>query len=128
MGSMAFMRPIVGEKCLGRNAAIGCFGSSGHICIGHSLPLLKGDHARANRLAESLSEMDGLSVKLENVQTNMVYVRTERPASEWQQNLSDQGLLCFALDENSLRLVTHLHIDDQKIDQAIQIFTKVSSQ
>ena len=130
VGSMAFIdeahrwRKMFG----GGMRQSGVLAAAGIYALDHSLPLLKGDHARANRLAESLSEMDGLSVKLENVQTNMVYVRTERPASEWQQNLSDQGLLCFALDENSLRLVTHLHIDDQKIDQAIQIFTKISSQ
>ena len=48
--------------------------------------------------------------------------------SEWQQDLSDHGLLCFALNEHTLRLVTHLHIDDEQIDQAIQIFTKISTQ
>ena len=105
----------------------GVLAAAGIYALDHNLPHLKGDHERANRLAESLSEMEGLNVKLENVQTNMVYVKTETPAYEWQQNLSDEGLLCFALDENSLRLVTHLHIDDQKIDQAIQIFTKISS-
>ena len=62
------------------------------------------------------------------VQSNMVYAETQRPASEWQKDLSDHGLLCFALNEHTLRLVTHLHIYDEQIDRAIQIFTKISTQ
>ena len=53
---------------------------------------------------------------------------TQRPASEWQNELSDHGLLCFALNEHTLRLVIHLQIDEEQIDQAIQIFTKVSTE
>ena len=53
---------------------------------------------------------------------------TQRPASEWQNELSDHGLLCFALNEHTLRLVIHLQIDEEQIDQAIQTFTKVSTE
>jgi len=68
-----------------------------------------------------------VSVAMETVQSNMVYAETQRPAPEWQQDLSEHGLLCFALNERTLRLVTHLHIDDEQIDQAIQIFSRVST-
>ena len=35
---------------------------------------------------------------------------------EWQKDLEDNGVLCFALGgEITLRLVTHLHLDDGKL-------------
>ena len=49
----------------------------------------------------------------------MVYVKTEGSAHTWQQMLSEQGLLCFALNENTLRFVLHLHIDDDQVAEAV---------
>ena len=106
----------------------GILAAAGIYALDHNLVRLKQDHLRANRLAESLTDLEGVSVSMATVQSNMVYAETQRPAFEWQKDLSDHGLLCFALNEHTLRLVTHLHIDDEQIDQAIQIFTKISTQ
>lgn len=84
------------------------------------------DHARAKRLAEAIAEMPGFSVNLQTVQTNMVYVRTERPAIEVERALAEQGVLCIALDPHRLRLVTHKEIDDRAVDDAIAAFRRVS--
>ena len=105
----------------------GILAAAGIYALDHNLVRLREDHSRAYRLAENLADLEGVSVAMETVQSNMVYAETQRPASEWQQDLSEHGLLCFALNERTLRLVTHLHIDDEQIDRAIQIFSRVST-
>ncbi|MCS7300291.1 MAG: aminotransferase class I/II-fold pyridoxal phosphate-dependent enzyme [Fimbriimonadales bacterium] len=86
---------------------------------------LADDHARARRLAEALAELPGFSVNLQTVQTNMVYVQTERPAIEIERALAAQGVLCIALDPHRLRLVTHKDIDDRAIDYTIEAFWRL---
>ena len=105
----------------------GVLAAAGIYALENNLLRLRDDHAHARQLANGLSGLEGLSVNMDTVQSNMVYVQTERPSSDWQRELSDQGLLCFALDYHTLRLVTHLHIDDEQILRSIQIFTKISS-
>ncbi len=84
------------------------------------------DHARARRLAEAIAELPGFSVNLETVQTNMVYVHTERPAPEVERALGERGVLCLALDHHRLRLVTHKDVDDAGIEVAIRAFQELA--
>ena len=105
----------------------GVLAAAGIYALENNLLRLRDDHAHARQLAKGLSELEGLSVNMDTVQSNMVYVQTERPSSDWQRELSDHGLLCFALDDHTLRLVIHLHINDEQILRSIQIFTKISS-
>ncbi len=84
------------------------------------------DHARARRLAEAIAELPGFSVNLETVQTNMVYVHTQRPAPEVERALGERGVLCLALDRHRLRLVTHKDVDDAGIEVAIRAFQELA--
>ncbi len=83
------------------------------------------DHARARRLAEAIASLPGFSVNLHTVQTNMVYVQTERPAQAVERALAEQGVLCIALDPHRLRLVTHKDIDDASLAYAIEAFARI---
>ncbi|MFN4033269.1 MAG: threonine aldolase family protein [Fimbriimonadales bacterium] len=83
------------------------------------------DHARARRLAEAIAALPGFSVNLHTVQTNMVYVQTERPAQAVERALAEQGVLCIALDPHRLRLVTHKDIDDAALAYAIEAFAHI---
>lgn len=106
----------------------GILAAAGIYALENNISRLRDDHRHAHHLAKSLCDLKGLSVSMETVQSNMVYVKTAKVASDWQVALADHGLLCFALNEQTLRLVTHLHIDDEQIDRAIQIFTKISTE
>lgn len=105
----------------------GILAAAGIYALENNLLRLRYDHDNARQLAEYLSVLKGLSVSLETVQSNMVYIQTERPALEWQSELSDHGLLCFAINDNTIRLVTHLHIDEEKVTRTLQIFTQILS-
>ena len=106
----------------------GILAEAGIYALDHNLARLEDDHRRALTLATAIAGLDGLSIKLDTVQTNMIYVKTRENAENWESKLRGRFLLCFALNENILRLVTHLGIGDEDIAKAIGIFTELSKE
>ena len=104
----------------------GILAEAGIYALDHNLHRLADDHRRAKNLAQGIEQMPGLAVRIETVETNMVYVKTESSANEWQRKLSERGILCFAMDNNTLRMVVHLHINDSQIDEALLILSELA--
>lgn len=100
----------------------GVLAACGIYALNHLVERLAEDHARAKKLAEGLSGLPGIRIELERVQTNMVMVHTDAPASDWQARLKENGVLCFAVAPYRLRCVLHREIDDQKLEHAICVF------
>jgi len=85
------------------------------------------DHANARLLAERLSQVPGLSVNLERVQTNIVMVAlaTWLPAGpEATAALKGAGVLCLPVGPRRLRLVTHLDVDRAGCERAVEVFAE----
>ena len=77
---------------------------------------LAGDHANARRLAEGMSDIDGLTVK--SAQTNIVFVDVaDGRGPALLDFLKANGVLATGLI--GLRFVTHLDVDTSGIDHAI---------
>ena len=93
--------------------------------LDHHVARLADDHARARRLADGLQRLPGLSV--EAPQTNIVFVDLgpEMPA-DFASRLAVRGVLVTGARQ--LRLVTHLDIDDARIDQALAVSGEVVAQ
>ena len=104
----------------------GILAAAGLYALEQNLDRLKDDHYHALKLAESIQGLRGLHISMDTVQSNMVYVQTEKSADKWKQQLEEQGVLCFALGENTLRLVTHLHIDEKQIEEVSKVFENLS--
>ena len=104
----------------------GILAAAGLYALDHNLERLEVDHQRAHKLAESLAVQPGLSVDLDAVQTNMVYLQTEKAANQLVNQLEERGVQCFALGQNLLRLVVHLDLEENQIDRAIEIFSKLA--
>ncbi|WP_298825936.1 low-specificity L-threonine aldolase [uncultured Piscinibacter sp.] len=86
--------------------------------LDHHIDRLADDHARARRLAEGLRGLPGVSVQVPL--TNMVFVDLPRErAATVVATLREHGVLATGLYQ--LRLVTHLDVDDEAIDQAIAV-------
>lgn len=86
----------------------------------HNVKRLKQDHANARYLAEQLAAMDGLSVALDAVQTNMVYADLEagpRQAARLIAHLEQRGVLAWNLGER-LRFVTSMLVDHSDCERA----------
>ncbi len=111
-----------GMRQIGLLAACGIYG------LENNVDRLAVDHQRAKHLAQSISELPGLSVSVNKTVTNLVMVDTERPAAEWQTRLHERGLWCFPFTENRLRLVFHLDIDEEKTERAISTFRQLAAE
>ncbi len=82
----------------------------------HHVDRLAEDHARARTLAVGLM-VEGFDVKLP--QTNLIYVNVG-DAQRAQAALAAAGVLANATAPDTLRLVTHLDVDDAGVEQALR--------
>jgi threonine aldolase len=129
-GSRAFIdrarrnRKIVG----GGMRQAGILAAAGLVAIEDNVNFLPGDHAHARKLALGLAELPGIVLDPEKVFTNIVFIRvTHRKlsADALAAALGKEGVKTLALGPDLLRAVTHYHITDRDIDQALKVFKKV---
>jgi threonine aldolase len=89
------------------------------------------DHGRARRLAEGLAEIPGIEVDLPSVQTNIVMFRVPGLACDaptFAARLRDAGVLVIQLSADTIRMVTHRHIEDPDVAEALKIIERVASE
>jgi threonine aldolase len=78
------------------------------------------DHRRAMNLAISIDEMSHVHVDLEAVQTNMVYFSADGyTASQVAEHMGKHGIDMFDISPTHCRLVTHLHITDEDVENVV---------
>lgn len=78
---------------------------------------LTADHRLADRLAEGLTDIQGLTPR--EPETNIVLVATERPATDVLKDCESAGVLGVPFDDHLIRFCTHRDIDEEAIDAAI---------
>ena len=83
------------------------------------------DHAHARRFAEALADLDGLSVDLRSVQTNLVYFDVP-DAEEFAAELRAGGVDTLSLGSSRIRAVFHLDVSENDTDQAIAVLSDVA--
>ena len=84
--------------------------------LDHHVERLADDHALAQRLAQGLADIDGLTVR--SLATNIVFVDVaDERGPALLEHLQAHGVLATGL--LGLRFVTHLDVDAAGIDQAI---------
>ena len=87
--------------------------------LDNNVERLADDHARAHRLAEGLAALPGIELDPALVETNIVVFRVA-DAADFVSRLEGDGVRVGALDERTVRAVTHLDIDDAGIDRALE--------
>ena len=102
----------------------GILAAAGLYALEHNIERLAEDHARARTLAEGIDALDGFSVDLDAVQTNMCYIELTgvQSGQEAVAALAERGVDVLDLGPTMLRAVTHLHVDDDDIEHAIAAF------
>ncbi len=127
-GSKEFIdRAILWRKRMGGGLRqSGVLAACGIVSLTKMVDRLADDHANAKRLAVEIGKLSGLHTDPDNTPTNICLIGTDRPAAEWQAQLHEHDVWCFPVAANRLRLVTHADVDDAKINQAIDVFTKLA--
>ncbi len=105
----------------------GILAACGIYALNNLTERLKEDHARAKTFADFVNNLNGFKVDLDNVQTNIVMVDTEKPAKEISDKLYENDVWCFAIKTNRLRCVFHREIDDEKNQRAMEVFESLSN-
>jgi threonine aldolase len=107
----------------------GVLAAAGLVALDEVLPLLADDNRRARRLADHLATIDSIELDPETVETNIVFFglapAAGMDAGELAAALAERGVLCHPLGGDSIRMVTHYHIDDADIDRAAEITRQV---
>ena len=101
----------------------GIVAAAGIYALDHNVDRLADDHTRERRLAEGL-QAAGVPVDLEQVETNFVQVDVGAlglDTSDALARLAEEGIgLSMTPHPGVLRALTHLDIDDDDIEQAIE--------
>jgi threonine aldolase len=105
----------------------GIVAAAGVYALEHHVDRLAEDHVRARRLGEGLYDA-GVPVDLEQVETNFVQVDVGplglSPA-EALERLAQQGVgLSMTIHPTILRAVTHLDVDDDDVDRAVELIPR----
>jgi threonine aldolase len=102
----------------------GILAAAGVYALDHNIERLADDHRRAQALASGLSAAGYAAGKPE---TNMVYVEV-KDGPMAQAALSEHNVHCVSVGPTTLRLVTHLDIDDAGVTAAIHAFSVLSDE
>jgi threonine aldolase len=106
---------------------VGLIAAGGLHAINNHIQRLADDHLRARQLAEAVSVMDGFTVDIDTIETNMVYVKSLIGGKDIVDQLAAHGVDVLTVGQNMIRAVTHLHITDEDIEQAIAAFEKIAA-
>ncbi|MFM5522583.1 low-specificity L-threonine aldolase [Aeromonas jandaei] len=101
----------------------GMLAQAGLFALEQHVARLADDHRRAKRLAEGLAALSGIELDLSQVQSNMVFLRLAKgEPAQLLAFMKERGILFSGYGE--LRLVTHLQINDDDIEEVIDAFTE----
>jgi threonine aldolase len=103
----------------------GVVAAAGLVALETMVERLADDHRRASRLAQALHALDTRLVDPQHVATNIVMVdvtTTGADARTWVEALAARGVRAGIWNPTQLRLVTHRHIGDDDVEQALGAF------
>ena len=98
--------------------------------LDHNVERLGEDHKNAKLFAERIASVPAISVDPERVETNIVIIDVSgsgRTAGSISDALLAQGLRIGALNATTLRAVTHLDVNRDKVLEAADIFAHVTT-
>jgi threonine aldolase len=104
----------------------GIIAAAGIYALEHNVERLAEDHANAHRLAGGLAQIPGVSIDPAAVETNIVFFRVP-DAEAVARMLEQEGVSVGVYGPLTLRAVTHLDVNRQDIETAIEIVGKVVS-
>jgi threonine aldolase len=109
----------------------GIIAAPGIIAIEKMVDRLKDDHANAKMLAEGLAKIDGISLDLSHVQTNIVFYDVTGlgiDAEKWVAKMKEFGVKAGAVDSGRVRMVTHRGIEKEDIEYTLSAAEKAARQ
>ena len=91
---------------------------------------LKNDHDNAQFLASALSKLNGITINLNLIKTNIVYLDFNHPdisLGDLMITMKSNGILFNSYNAKHSRLVTHRNISRSDVENVIDVFNKLLS-
>ena len=106
----------------------GIIAASGIVALTTMVDRISDDHRNARTLAEGIAKINGLSIALDTVRTNIVYFSLELhdiPGEVLVSRMSELGIHFFELSPHTYRLVTHSDVDENDMEATLEAFKTV---
>jgi threonine aldolase len=108
---------------------VGIIAAGAHHALAHNRERLADDHAHAQKLASGLSEIPGIEMEPDEVQTNMVYFDVQGlSATQVVEALGARKVWVLATGEQTLRAVTSLAVGADDIDRVIEAVRSIMTE
>lgn len=103
----------------------GFLAAAGLYALQHQIERLEEDHAKARKLAEALGVASWVKSVMP-VETNIVIfeVAGEKTATFWVDLLSREGIKSAATSAKTIRMVTHLGVTNEDVNQSVSIINR----
>jgi threonine aldolase len=135
VGSMIVgTRPFI-ERCRsirkmlgGGMRQVGVLAAAGLIALEHGPKRLHIDHDNAKFLASLLAKIPGISIDPSKVKTNIVIYGVKEAgwtSGDFLQALSKRGVLGVPVDNERIRMVTHLDVNRADLEKALGVIGEV---
>lgn len=113
----------------GQMRQAGIIAAPGIVALEKMVDRLRIDHESAKMLGQGLSEIRGISINLESVQTNMVTFELDRSidTQSFLDQLGKEGILALAMSKNKIRFVTHYGIERADVQRTVETIKEVLS-
>jgi threonine aldolase len=108
----------------------GILAACGIIALEEMIDRMKEDHDNARYLAEGLAGIEGFSINLDTVQTNIIYFKFELPkvsCKRFVEDVSEKGVYTVYLERDYGRMVTHKDLNRSDIDYALEVIKNTVS-
>ena len=124
LGSEGFIKEarIWRKRMGGGMRQVGILAAAGLIALEDSPARLHEDHENARRLAEGLTDIQGIGIDLNAVVTNIVVFDisgTGKTSPELCSRLKEKNILAVGIDDKTMRMVTHLDVSADDIDRTL---------
>ena len=108
---------------------VGIVAAAGLYALDNNLTKLAQDHENAKTLAGGLNTIDGISVDMSRVETNIVIADLDESfltPDEFCRRALDAGVWCVPFGARRVRFVTHLDVNAEDIDLALDRLKQLS--
>lgn len=132
VGSKQFIEKArICRKALGGGMRqAGILAAAGLIALEHGTRRLHEDHANARFLADALAQMPGVRIDPADVQTNILIFEITRSgltSPEVTRRLMEQNVLASGINQQTIRLVTHMDVDRAACERAVAALRTIFS-
>lgn len=100
----------------------GIIAAAGTVALEEMVERLAEDHMNARNLAKGIAHIPGLSIDLEKIKTNIIYLdllSDRMTADEFITRLAQKGVKLLRTGPSRFRMVTHYGIESEDIDAAL---------